>query len=370
MEDYPSVGHLSQVLQANNIQLIFAVTNNSYPEYKNLSSTLLLEHNITVPGLHVSYKSDCKGQSSNAWQHRGECSGIQKEKVLFTVRLNASECLAAPTTFEIQMMGINEVLKVTVETMCDCDCGAKEENSKHCAGNGTLDCGICRCNKDYVGQYCKCNSMSDSTMRMSCRQNNSFQECSGKDNGVCKCGVCECNEKYSGSACECPKDTSMCGQKQNLCSGQGRPCMECTLMKEQCLDACVSVRMSRVEFSHTLKCVHLNSTYDVSLDNDGNVVITYAYLPGSVDKTKVIIGASVSSIIFIGILIIIIYKILLVLYDQREYRNFIKAQENTKWDEILQSDPDVLLMWNTVSRMVKKEILITECSRSHFFTFL
>ncbi|KAF7712002.1 hypothetical protein HF521_001013 [Silurus meridionalis] len=172
--DYPSVGHLSQVLQANNIQLIFAVTNNSYPEYKalsalipqsvvgvlnndssnvvqliseaygNLSSTLLLEHNITVPGLHVSYKSDCKGQSSNAWQHRGECSGIQKEKVLFTVRLNASECLAAPTTFEIQMMGINEVLKVTVETMCDCDCGAKEENSKHCAGNGTLDCGICR----------------------------------------------------------------------------------------------------------------------------------------------------------------------------------------------------------------------------------
>lgn len=33
-QDYPSVGHLSQVLQANNIQLIFAVTENSFPAYQ------------------------------------------------------------------------------------------------------------------------------------------------------------------------------------------------------------------------------------------------------------------------------------------------------------------------------------------------
>ncbi|KAK2858347.1 hypothetical protein Q7C36_006266, partial [Tachysurus vachellii] len=108
--DYPSVGHLSQVLQENNIQLIFAVTKNSFPAYQalsalipqsvvgvlendssnvvqliseaygNLSSTLLLEHNMSLPGLHVSYQSHCNDQSSRMWQNRGECTGIRDEK--------------------------------------------------------------------------------------------------------------------------------------------------------------------------------------------------------------------------------------------------------------------------------------------------
>lgn len=60
------------------------------------------------------------------------------------VRLNASKCLPGSQTFEIQLKGINESLKVTVETLCDCECGEKEENSKDCNWHGTLDCGVCR----------------------------------------------------------------------------------------------------------------------------------------------------------------------------------------------------------------------------------
>lgn len=56
---------------------------------------------------------------------------------------------------------------------------------------------------------------------------------------------------------------------------------------------------------------------------------------GSVDKTTLIIGISVSSIIFIGIIIIIIYRGLLELYDIREYQNFVKAQKQTEWKEVM-----------------------------------
>ncbi len=56
---------------------------------------------------------------------------------------------------------------------------------------------------------------------------------------------------------------------------------------------------------------------------------------GSVDKTTLIIGISVSSIIFIGIIIIIIYRCLLELYDIREYQNFVKMQKQTEWKEVM-----------------------------------
>ncbi|XP_060776251.1 integrin beta-7 [Neoarius graeffei] len=421
--DYPSVGHLSQVLQANNIQLIFAVTKNTVPAYEalsalipqsvvgelandssnvvhliseaygNLSSTLLLEHNVTLPGLQVSYKSHCNDQASGTWQHRGECTRIRNEKVSFTVRLNATECLADPKTFEIHLKGINEVLKVTMETLCDCECGAKEENSQQCGGKGTLDCGVCRCNTGYIGQYCDCESNN----RTSCRRDNSTKECSGRGvcecgrckcsgqfsgkncecddtdcerynnkicngKGKCVCGECKCSPNYTGSACECSTETSMCQNKSGkFCSGHGncscnrcecnkgfggdacneltnactkyKDCMACTHAREGCSVRCGGVRLVKLEDSRSLECIHESISYEVKLDENDNVVINYAQLPHTIDKTSVIIGSSVSSIIFIGILIIIIYKILLELYDRREYRNFLKAQENTKWNE-------------------------------------
>ncbi|KAF5886025.1 integrin beta-7-like [Clarias magur] len=423
--DYPSVGQLSQVLQDNNIQLIFAVTENIFPAYQalsalipqsvvgvlkndssnvvqliseaygNLSSTLLLEHNIRVPGLNVSYQSHCGGSTSSAWQHRGECTGIRDQKVSFTVRLNASECLSEPKVFEIQVKGINERLKVNVTTKCDCDCDQKEYNSKYCSGNGTLECGVCRCNEGYLGKRCQCDSTSDTAMRTFCRSNNSSQECSGRglcecgecvctktfsgqycecddsscsrlngvicnDKGMCKCGKCQCEKNYTGPDCECHNITVGCPLRYGkLCSGHGEctcnyctcnhgflgndcaeisnpcqnylPCLACTL-SGNCTNECDSVRVSPKESFHVLGCRYNSISYDVGLDHEGKVLITYAELPRSVDKTKVIIGSSVSGIIFIGILIIIIYKILLELYDRREYNNFLRAQENTKWE--------------------------------------
>ncbi|XP_072540567.1 integrin beta-7 isoform X2 [Salminus brasiliensis] len=433
--DYPSIGHLSRVLQANNIQLIFAVTEKSVPAYKalsalipqsvvgvleddssnvvqliseaygNLSSTLLLEQDRTPAGLQVSYRSYCKTGEPSEWQRRGECTGIKvNEKVEFTVRLNASNCLPGPEVLEIRMQGISEVLKVTVETLCNCNCDI-EENTEHCKGNGTLICGVCRCHEGYLGQQCECKQHRDmasaDVMLRSCRRNNESQVCSGHGNcecgkctcsghfrgefcecdddscerhdskicngqGTCECGKCRCTELYTGSACGCSKERKKCLNKNGvLCSNHGnctcnqckceagflepdcsqlatpclkyKKCVECTIQNKQhshsCLVDCESVQLIHLKDNPNLPCVHEGVIYDVMLKPDGTVIIQYADLPGSIDKTAVIIGTSVSTIVFIGIAIIIIYKVLLELYDLREYRSFIKAQEQTDWKE-------------------------------------
>ncbi|XP_015462612.3 integrin beta-7 isoform X1 [Astyanax mexicanus] len=436
--DYPSIGHLSRVLQANNIQLIFAVTEKSVPAYKalsslipqsvvgvleddssnvvqliseaygNLSSTLLLEQDQTPTGLQVSYKSHCKTGEPSEWQSRGECTGIKvNEKVEFTIRLNASECLNGPQEVLIRMQGISEVLKVKVETLCDCNCDT-EENSTHCNGKGTHICGVCSCNEGFLGQHCECEHNLDMTstevMLKNCRQNNVSQVCSGhgycecgkctcrgpfdgsfcecdstscerhdgkicNEKGKCICGTCDCTESgYEGRACGCSTDKKMCQNEHGLlCSGHGKcrcnqcecnpgfvgqhcsdlvspcqtyvKCVDCTVQSElysrssNCSVACEAVQMVHLKDNHELPCVHKDVIYDVTLNNDGTVKIQYANLPGTVDKTKIIIGTSVSAIVFIGIAIIIIYKVLLELYDLREYRSFIKAQQQTDWKE-------------------------------------
>ncbi|MCJ8729107.1 hypothetical protein PDJAM_G00102370 [Pangasius djambal] len=302
--DYPSVGHLSHVLQANNIQLIFAVTENSFPAYRALSEL--------IPQSVVGV---LENDSSNVVQLISEAYGSMSDSAM---RMSCR----------------------------------RDNSSQECSGNGVCECGRCVCSGHFSGQYCECNDASCE------RFDNKI--CNGK--GQCKCGKCECQTNYTGSACECSTEMRGCTRKYGkLCSGQGKckcnrcecnanfvghdcsqitnpcpvyqPCMACTLSGKNCSEMCASVLLSRKEGFHVLQCVHESISYDVSLDDKGNVLITYAELPHTIDKTKVIISSSVSGIVFIGILIIIIYKILLELYDRREYHNFLKAQENTKWEE-------------------------------------
>ncbi|KAL7832815.1 hypothetical protein SRHO_G00298330 [Serrasalmus rhombeus] len=442
--DYPSIGHLSRVLQANNIQLIFAVTKESVPAYEalsalipqsvvgelkndssnvvrliaeaygNLSSTLLLEQDHTPAGLHISYMSYCSPEKPSEWQHRGECTGIKvNEKVAFKVRLNATECLKESQKFEIRMQGIKEVLKVTVKTLCDCNCNDKQENSEVCSGQGTLSCGVCSCNEGHLGQYCECKRQSDMNsthaILKNCRANEESQVCSGHGScecgecrcighfsgkfcecddascehhnskicngqGTCNCGNCTCNENYTGPACQCSTDTAMCLNKNGQkCSGHGEcecnqckcrdgfggkdcsqllkpcptylPCVDCTVKAKlygsptnNCSVVCESVKLTQLEGNHDLQCLHDDVIYNVTQNDDGTVLIQYADLPRSIDKTMVAIVTSVTAIVLIGIVIIIVYRVLLELYDLREYRSFVKAQASqTDWKETNQN---------------------------------
>uniref|UniRef100_A0AAY5KQ66 Integrin beta n=1 Tax=Esox lucius TaxID=8010 RepID=A0AAY5KQ66_ESOLU len=267
--DYPSVGHLARVLASNNIQLIFAVTkesvdalSNLIPQsvvgelkndssnvvelikeaYSKLSSTILLEHIGAPQGLDVTYQSHCTpGVDKTPWQSRGECKNVKlNQKIDFQVRLNISTCLKEKSEFFLKLQGISETLKISVETLCDCECNDFEEQSVHCNKNGTLTCGTCSCYEGYLGQRCKCQRpkdvTSDNPMDASCRQDNSSQLCSG--HGSCECGVCSCHGTHRGLYCQC--DDNSCARHNNLlCGGHGEcDCGTCKCQTNYTGSAC------------------------------------------------------------------------------------------------------------------------------------
>ncbi|XP_043931055.1 integrin beta-2-like isoform X2 [Protopterus annectens] len=125
--DYPSVAELAYKLEENNIQTIFAVTKRMIPTYQMLSKL--------IPRSVVAELSE---DSSNVVQL------IQKAYyITFNVTIQATKCFDKPRTLEIRPLGHADTLKVTVVTLCSCECD-EPESKKDCGGNGNIVCGICR----------------------------------------------------------------------------------------------------------------------------------------------------------------------------------------------------------------------------------
>ncbi|XP_064876962.1 integrin beta-7-like isoform X3 [Oncorhynchus nerka] len=232
---------------SNVVQLISEACN-------NLSSSILLEHRDVPPGLGVSYSSHCGDDRLAQGQDRGECSDVRtNQQVNFTVTVTSSSCLSKTESFIIKVQGINEELRVTVETLCDCDCQDSEEQSSQCHGNGTFHCGICSCDSGHTGQRCECETQPDKDTSMALEtlcspaQTNSTGTplCSG--HGSCVCGQCICWGQHRGQHCQC--DDISCNRHNNMiCGGNGRcdcgncecfhnytgPACECSILTDQC----------------------------------------------------------------------------------------------------------------------------------------
>ncbi|XP_053869240.1 integrin beta-7 [Malaclemys terrapin pileata] len=250
--DYPSVGHLAQVLSASNIQPIFAVTGSTLPVYQelsrlipksvvgelkedssnvvqlisdaynSLSSTVNLEHFQLPPGVSVAYKSHCKDATDSLGIHGGVCSGVHiNQLVSFTVTVQADACLEGLHTFALRVLGFTEEVRVELQTLCECPCSQPEPNATHCSGgHGTLTCGVCSCSPGRVGKLCECELAEAMDLDAGCRgRNGTGPTCSGK--GQCVCGQCQCNSNVRGQHCECD-DTSCERHDGQLCAGQGR----------------------------------------------------------------------------------------------------------------------------------------------------
>uniref|UniRef100_A0A8C4GUU9 Integrin beta n=1 Tax=Dicentrarchus labrax TaxID=13489 RepID=A0A8C4GUU9_DICLA len=254
--DYPSVGQLAMQLEKNNIQPIFAVTENVanvYKElsemipksevgvlssdsknvveliktaYNSLSSKVTLTHDNLPDNVRVIYTPKCKdaGQPGNS---EGVCNNVKPgEKISFDVTVTAESCMN-DKSFTIRPLGIKDTLTVSLSTNCDCECKDPEDSiHSHCKGKGRVKCGICSCSEGYVGQFCEC-SIGDKdkrSLRASCQRNNGTMECEGR--GDCVCGRCQCHTTESGSSyhgdyCEC--DNEHCEKFQNkLCGGTGK----------------------------------------------------------------------------------------------------------------------------------------------------
>ncbi|XP_028993083.1 integrin beta-2 isoform X2 [Betta splendens] len=255
--DYPSVGQLAVQLEKNNIQPIFAVTENVAAVYKKLSkmipksevgilssdsknvvqlienaysrlsSKVTITHDTLPEDVSVVYTPICDHPLSTGGSE-GVCDSVLVGKeISFDVTVTAHSCVENKS-FTIRPLGIKETLTVTLSTNCMCQCNdSTNKNHFLCTDKGGISCGICKCNEGFVGQFCECaiGDKDERTLRESCkRQNGTGTECEGR--GDCVCGRCQCHTtegglSYHGAYCEC--DDEHCEKFQNkLCGGNGR----------------------------------------------------------------------------------------------------------------------------------------------------
>ncbi|KAF0028316.1 hypothetical protein F2P81_019403 [Scophthalmus maximus] len=258
--DYPSIAHLVQKLSDNNIQTIFAVTEEFQPVYQelknlipksavgtlsanssnvinliidaynSLSSEVILENSKLPEGVTIAYTSRCKNGVVSEGESGRKCSNISiGDEVMFSISVTSKGCpmQAKSETIKIKPLGFTEEVEITLHFICECECNKEGiKNSQLCHfGNGTYECGACKCNEGRVGRQCECSSNDVATedMDRTCRKDNGTDICSNI--GDCVCGTCECkkrdnpDERYSGLYCEC--DNFNCDRSGNkLCGGE------------------------------------------------------------------------------------------------------------------------------------------------------
>ncbi|KAK2859721.1 hypothetical protein Q5P01_004341 [Channa striata] len=271
-QDYPSVGHIAEILRQKNIQIIFAVTENvthlyeglraTFPKcavgtlsnnshnirqiiieaYKALTSEVVMENSKLPPGYHVSYTSLCKDLKPRYGEQGRRCSNVSaSDEVSFSVSITAPLHVTAPQRplrVVIKPQGYSEEVEVLLSPICKCSCQKDAvPHSPVCShGNGTLECGACRCEKGRVGTFCECDQAESGEVEQQkaghfyygqlcecsdfgCDQYGGLQ-CAG--HGRCVCGECSCLPAFTGRACECPLSLESClSQDSQICAGRG-----------------------------------------------------------------------------------------------------------------------------------------------------
>ncbi|XP_022914249.2 integrin beta-PS-like [Onthophagus taurus] len=270
----------------------------------------------------------------------------------------------------------NKIININT-TVCQ-----KDENSPVCSNNGICKCGTCICDKSMYGKYCECNNYS-------CKRRKELL-CSGEDHGRCDCGECKCFPGWKGDDCGCLDKDDLCispnGNGQ-ICSGHGtcecgqcvckndenkyfgkfceecpscegqrcndlRPCVECQIFKTgiynqiECKNKCTEFKASEIT-----KIREDNEDLDIkicSVFNNVNCTILFQYKYNLENELVVevqtekrcftpldlfVIGLSIlGSVILIGIITLIIWKIVTTIHDKAEYEKFEKERQESKWN--------------------------------------
>ncbi|KAJ7992311.1 hypothetical protein DPEC_G00277210 [Dallia pectoralis] len=280
--DYPSLGQIADKLSENNVNLILAVTSAFVPLYQNYSrliplstvGTLSQNSDNVIQLILDAYEKfrskvelellgapDELALSFNATCLNGElipgiksCSGLRTgDTVSFSVEATLRSCpKEKKRTFTIKPAGFKDVLEVTVNYACGCDCEASAEpQSPLCnQGNGTYQCGVCQCDPGRLGDRCECaDGDYKSEEHDNCSPKPDDPVCSGR--GECVCGQCSCHAnslgKVWGKYCDCDDYTCLRFNGE-ICSGNGQcscgvckcnadwtgPNCNCTLRKDTC----------------------------------------------------------------------------------------------------------------------------------------
>lgn len=325
--DYPSIGHIIDTVKDNAINIIFAVTKsveNTYKhlsehiegssyaplsdkssnvvnlireQYQQISSSIEMRDNATE-SVKITYYSACRGAGPEV--PTSKCDGLHVgDEVKFTVKIRITSCPVDPRDWrqriQIYPVGINENLIIDLKMLCGCECEDDvKTKSQYCSSQGSLVCGVCKCEDRFVGAKCQCSNTNmqessdnghtchDNTTKVDCNgrgicscgqcqcdkrsndeevisgrycqcdnfscERHDRKLCSGPAQGKCECGQCVCAEGWQGKACECPISTDSCRIKgdDKLCSGKGS--CECGVCK------CQATAQGRYSGTHCETC--------------------------------------------------------------------------------------------------------------------
>ncbi|XP_062413825.1 integrin beta-1-like isoform X1 [Pungitius pungitius] len=463
--DYPSIAHLVQKLSDHNIQTIFAVTEEFQPVYKelknlipksavgtlssnssnvikliidaynSLSSEVILENGRLPEGVSITYKSICKNGVEGTGENGRKCSNISiGDEVSFHISVESQKCPShgKPEVIKIKPLGFTEEVEVALTFLCDCECAKDgDANSKQCSdGNGTFECGACKCNDGRIGRLCECSKDEVRTedLDANCRKDNGTDICS--NNGDCVCGTCECKKRenlaeiysgkycecdnfncdrsnnklcgghgrcdcrkcicdanYTGSACDCSLETATCLAKNGqICNGRGtcecgackctnpkfqgptceicptcpgvcpehKDCVQCQAFKagekkDTCERDCSYFTLFKVKDRDKLPqpadqsyplshCKERDAndcwfyyTYAIRNDTKEVYVVETLECPAGPDIIPIVAGV-VAGIVLIGLALLLIWKLLMIIHDRREFAKFEKEKMNAKWD--------------------------------------
>ncbi|RWS05374.1 hypothetical protein B4U79_09790, partial [Dinothrombium tinctorium] len=257
-----------------------------------------------------------------------------------------------------------------------------------CSNRGKCVCGQCECSESEVyGKYCECDRSSCGTIN--------GKTCGGADRGECCDGACICKEGWTGDLCDCTLNTSSCISpiNQKVCSGNGechcgsckcfhekdtakfagKYCEYCATCEERCTDLQLYIDFEKAEYkganckerwcNFTLEVVDQIANISqkdrkcVFFDSDEcqkTFVYSYDELTEKIKvklKKKrdcrepgvniwVVIGTIAGFILFVGIIVLLIFRLLVYIKDKREYMLHAKNEESDKRNmELKQPNP-------------------------------
>ncbi|XP_015190709.1 PREDICTED: integrin beta-PS-like [Polistes dominula] len=239
---------------------------------------------------------------------------------------------------------------------CECDnFSCKRSGDEVCGKHGKCECGRCNCRPGFSGETCDCKETNSTCILPSTNKvGKSSTICSGR--GDCICGKCHCHEKdkirYSGEFCEeCPN-----------CPGQ-----RCEELKD-CVE-CMAYGTGPLAQNGTCNCYYQINIVDVveedpendykldthycRTDGDGGCFFAFKYeyvgkgenkdkmikilvqkkpeCPVPIDVFGVALGVAIS-VILAGLLIILIWKMVTMVHDKREYEKFERERVLARWN--------------------------------------
>uniref|UniRef100_T1K854 Integrin beta n=1 Tax=Tetranychus urticae TaxID=32264 RepID=T1K854_TETUR len=240
---------------------------------------------------------------------------------------------------------------------CQCDDLACEYvDGQICGGitRGECKCGKCECTDRYTGSVCECPKSSQK-----CIDPVTKTICNGR--GTCNCGKCDCQQSYFGLYCdECPTCLGQCPLYQDLIKQQinnGTLEMTSSLTLTSTNYSIISTLVNDLkEDSRDKRCQF------VGKDDDCAYMFTYRYedetlikpsLKNKISENQRVIMKAlkirkctqpidlkayaaeyIGTIVVIGLITLLIWRIITFMLDRHEYQKFLKACANIDFPEV------------------------------------